>query len=154
MAEWRNYDYFNMLLFGSGQFPHEMTVSMNGHASFGDCLPPPASLPRSILLFLFFPARRRAAAAAEIYAMYASARTTRTSQVRWWALGAAAALGRRRGETCAKLTHARALCCDFLNAFQTLFCDIFVKERFDIFSKVFLRCGDPDLCAISEILNY
>ena len=78
MAEWRNYDYFNMLLFGSGQFPHEMTVSMNGHASFGDCLPPPASLPRSILLFLFFPARRRTAAV-KIYAMYAGART---SQVR------------------------------------------------------------------------
>ena len=122
----------NLYFFCSGQFPDEKTVSMNGHASFGDCLPPslPPSCPQSILLFLFFPARRRAAAAAEIYAMYASARTTRTSQVRWWALGAAAALGRRRGETCAKLTHARALCCDFLNAFQTLFCDIFVKEQY------------------------
>ena len=116
----------NLYFFCSGQFPDEKTVSMNGHASFGDCLPPSLPLAPSRFSSSFsFPPD-----AAEIYAMYASARTTRTSQVRWWALGAAAALGRRRGETCAKLTHARALCCDFLNAFQTLFCDIFVKEQY------------------------
>ena len=97
----------------SSQFPEENKVSMSGNASFGDCLPP-----RSILLFLFFPARRRAAA--EIYAMYASARTSRPGACSGLGCGRWGGGGRRRGETCAKLTHARALCCDFLNAFQAI----------------------------------
>ena len=56
------------------------------------------------------------------------ARQVRTAE---WKVGASGLrpLGRQRGETCAKLTHARALRRDFLNVFR-LFCYIIVEEKY------------------------
>ena len=93
------------------------------------------------------------AADAEIYAMYASARTSRPGACSGLGCGRWGGGGRRRGETCAKLTHARALCCDFLNAFQAIPRYLSFLKKIIIGEGLEISAYVPVRRAIWEMLN-